>query len=285
MPHGERSSHAPLKLPTGGALPNLRIVSARDVLLHEDADPVRVERLVSRLRQDGMLRNPPVAAVLSDGRYVVLDGANRTSALAAIGAPVVALQVVDYADPAIRLEVWRHLIVEPMDAVAAVRAAGLSVERASRDAAARALDERQVACYIVTDHDAFVVALSRSRPPAATLSLAVGAYKGAARIYRVPTEDFEALAREYGKVSAIIVFPRLSKQDILEIAASPVKLPTGITRHLIPGRALRLNLSLDALTTPGDVEQKNRALQDLIRRRLLDGAVRYYPEGAYLFDE
>ena len=285
MPHGERSSHAPLKLPAGGALPNLRIVSARDVLLHEDADPVRVERLVSRLRQDGMLRNPPVAAVLSDGRYVVLDGANRTSALAAIGAPVVALQVVDYADPAIRLEVWRHLIVEPMDAVAAVRAAGLSVERASRDAAARALDERQVACYIVTDHDAFVVALSRSRPPAATLSLAVGAYKGAAQIYRVPTEDFEALAREYGKVSAIIVFPRLSKQDILEIAASPVKLPTGITRHLIPGRALRLNLSLDALTTPGDVEQKNRALQDLIRRRLLDGAVRYYPEGAYLFDE
>lgn len=285
MPHGERSSHAPLKLPAGGALPDLRIVSARDVSLHEDADPVRVERLVSRLRQDGMLRNPPVAAALSHGRYVVLDGANRTSALAAIGAPVVALQVVDYADPAIRLEVWRHLIVEPMDPVAAVRAAGLSVERASRDAAARALDERKVACYIVTDHDAFVVALSQSRPLAATLSLAVGAYKGAARIYRVPTEDFEALAREYGEVSAIIVFPRLSKEDILEIAASPAKLPTGITRHLIPGRALRLNLSLDALTASGDVEQKNRALRDLIRRRLLEGAVRYYPEGAYLFDE
>ncbi|MDP3769301.1 MAG: hypothetical protein Q8S13_14910 [Dehalococcoidia bacterium] len=285
MPHGERSSHAPLKLPAGGALPDLRIVSARDVSLHEDADPVRVERLVSRLRQDGMLRNPPVAAALSHGRYVVLDGANRTSALAAIGAPVVALQVVDYADPAIRLEVWRHLIVEPMDPVAAVRAAGLSVERASRDAAARALDERKVACYIVTDHDAFVVALSQSRPLAATLSLAVGAYKGAARIYRVPTEDFEALAREYGEVSAIIVFPRLSKEDILEIAASPAKLPTGITRHLIPGRALRLNLSLDALTAPGDVEQKNQALRDLMRRRLLEGAVRYYPEGAYLFDE
>ncbi|HEU4797924.1 MAG TPA: ParB N-terminal domain-containing protein [bacterium] len=266
-------------------MPDLRVVSARDVALHEDADPVRVERLVTRLRQDGVLRNPPVAAATPDDRYVVLDGANRTSALAAIGAPVVPLQVVDYSDPAIRLDVWRHLLVEPMDVVAAVRATGLSVERASREAAARALDERKVACYVVTDHDAFVVPLSGSHPLAATLSLAVRAYKGAARIYRVPTEDFEALAREYGEVAAIIVFPRLGKQDILEIAASSVKLPTGITRHLIPGRALRLNLPLDALTTPDSVEEKNRALRDLIRQRLLNNAVRYYPEGAYLFDE
>lgn len=266
-------------------MPDLRIVSAGDVSLHEDADPVRVERLVTRLRQDGVLRNPPVAAATSDHRYVVLDGANRTSAMAAIGASVVPLQVVDYGDPAIRLDVWRHLLVEPMDVVAAVRATGLSVERASREAAARALDERKAACYVVTNHDAFVVPLSRSRPLAATLSLAVSAYKGAAQIYRVPSEDFEALAREYGEVSAIIVFSRLGKQDILEIAASPVKLPTGITRHLIPGRALRLNLPLDALTTPGAVEEKNRALQDLIRQRLLNNAVRFYPEGAYLFDE
>jgi hypothetical protein len=265
-------------------MPDLRVVSARDVSLHEEADPGRVERLVARLRQDGVLRNPPVAAAMSDDRYVVLDGANRISALAAIGAPVVPLQVVDYADSAIRLDVWRHLLVESMDVVAAVRATGLSVERAAQEAAARALDERKVACYIVTNHDAFVVPLSRT-PLAATLSLAVNAYKGAARIYRVPTEDFEALAREYGEVAAIIVFPRLSKQDILEIAASPLKLPTGITRHLIPGRALRLNLPLDALTTPGAVEEKNRALRDLIRQRLLNNAVRYYPEGAYLFDE
>lgn len=285
MPHGERSSHAPLKLPTGHALPDLRIVSARDVSLHEDADPVRVERLVARMRGDGVLRHPPVAAAPPGAGYVVLDGANRTSALAAIGAPVVPLQVVDYTDPAIRLEVWRHLIIEPMDVVAAVQAAGLSVERASRDDAARALDERRIACYIVTDHHTFGVTLSPSRPLAATLSLAVGAYKGAARIYRVPTEDFDALAREYGEVSAVIVFPRLDKRDILEIAGSPVKLPTGITRHLIPGRALRLNLPLDALTSAGALEQKNRALRDLIRQRLLNNAVRYYPEGAYLFDE
>lgn len=266
-------------------MPDLRIVSARDVSLHEDADPVRVDRLVTRLRQDRVLRNPPVAAATSDDRYVVLDGANRTSALARLGAPVVALQVVDYADPAIRLDVWRHLLVEPMDLVAALRATGLSVDRASREAAAQALDERTVACYIVTDRDSFVVPLSRSRPLAATLSLAVSAYKGAARIYRVPTEDFEALAHEYGGASAIIVFPRLGKQDILEIAASPQKLPTGITRHLIPGRALRLNLPLDGLTAPGDIVEKNRALRDLIRQRLLHNAVRYYPEGAYLFDE
>ncbi|MGH2398441.1 MAG: hypothetical protein ACRDF6_01235 [bacterium] len=285
MPHGERSSPAPFTLPAGGVLPDLRIVAARDVWVHEDADPARVERLVARMRQDGVLRNPPVAAAPTGGGYVVLDGANRSGALAALGAPAIPLQVVEYADPAIRLEVWRHLIVDPLDVPAAVRGTGLPLERTPRDAAVRALEEQQAACYIVAGNQTLVVPLSSSRPLAATLALVVGAYKAAARIYRVPTEDVDALAREYGDVSAIIVFPRLGKHDILRIAGSSVKLPTGITRHLIPGRALRLNVPLDTLTAPGSVEEKNTVLRELIRKRLLDNAVRHYPEGAYLFDE
>lgn len=274
----------PFTLPAGGVLPDLRIVSARDVTVHEDADPVRVERLVARMRQDGVLRNPPVAAASGSG-YVVLDGANRTSALAALGASAIPLQVVEYTDPAIRLDVWRHLIVDPLDVPAAVRGTGLLLERVPRDAAVRALEDHHAACYIVTGNQTLIVPLSPSRPLAATLALVVGAYKKAARIYRVPTEDFDALVREYGDVSAVIVFPRLDKPDILRIAVSSVKLPTGITRHLIPGRALRLNIPLDTLTAAGSVEEKNTVLRELIRNRLLQNAVRYYPEGAYLFDE
>jgi hypothetical protein len=61
--------------------PDLRFFAARDVLLHEEEDPERVERLVDRLRDEGVLRNPPVVAELGDGRVVVLDGANRVTAL------------------------------------------------------------------------------------------------------------------------------------------------------------------------------------------------------------
>ncbi|MGH2435514.1 MAG: ParB N-terminal domain-containing protein, partial [bacterium] len=74
-----------LRLATGQLLPDLRIIATEEVFVHEDHDPVRVDRLVASLRDDGVLRNPPVAAPLSGGGYVVLDGANRAAALASIG--------------------------------------------------------------------------------------------------------------------------------------------------------------------------------------------------------
>ena len=64
-----------------------------------------------------------------------------------------------------------------------------------------------------------------------------------------------------------------------------MKLPTGITRHLIPGRALRLNLPWSVLTSPGDVAAKNRWLEEDLHRKLLDHQIRYYPEATFLFDE
>jgi len=269
----------------GRVLPDLRVVSRAQVHLHEDADPLRVERLVDRLRRDGVLRNPPIAAALPGEGYVVLDGANRVSALARLNLPAAPLQVVDYDDPAVQLEVWRHLIVEPIALPQALAQAGLPSEAVSREAAAKALRERQIACYILTNSHAFIVPLSPELRLAETLSRVVAAYKGATRIYRVPTEDFDALVRGYGEVCAVVVFPHLEKQDILAIAASPVKLPTGVTRHLIPGRALRVNVPLEILAGSEEVSRKDERLRELIRARLLDGHVRYYPEGAFLFDE
>lgn len=269
----------------GRVLPDLRIVPAAQVFLHEDADPVRVERLSVRLRQDGALRNPPIAAGLPGDAFVVLDGANRTSALTRLEAPVIPLQVVDYDDPAVRLDVWRHLIVERLDVPGALRATGVPLERSTRDAAGAALRGREIACYVMTGSQTYVVRLLPDRPLAALLAQIVATYRGSARIYRVATEDFDALVREYGEVSAVVVFPRLEKQDILTIANSAARLPTGITRHLIPGRALRVNVPLELLSGPGDAARKHERLQDLIRQRLLDNSVRYYPEGAFLFDE
>jgi CRP-like cAMP-binding protein len=62
-------------MPTRLRLPELRVVPSPAVLLHEECDPQRVERLSGALVSDGVLRNPPIAAPLDDGTYVVLDGA------------------------------------------------------------------------------------------------------------------------------------------------------------------------------------------------------------------
>ena len=97
--------------------------------------------------------------------------------------------------------------------------------------------------------------------------------------------DLGALREEYGSVAALVVFPTFTKRDIVDIARAPVKLPTGITRHLIPGRALRVNIPLDVLISPGDIDQKNRWMAEEIHRRLLENRIRFYPESSFLFDE
>lgn len=274
-----------LQITGGGVLPDLRVVPRHAVALHEEADPARVAALAESLRADGVLRNPPVAAALADETFVVLDGANRTRALAALEVPVVPLQAVQYDDPSIRLDVWRHLILEPLDLPAALRATGVALEQTARPTAVRALRDHAIAAYVITGDATFSVPLRPTRELAALLARVVGTYQDVARIYRVPTDDYDALVRQYGDVAAVVVFPSLDKQDVLAIAAAPAKLPTGITRHIIPGRALRLNLPLEALRGPGAVADKQRWLQELIRARLRNHRVRYYPEGAFLFDE
>lgn len=281
----ERTAQAAVRLPGTPRLPDLRIVPRAQVHLHEETDPARVQRLVARIRADGVLRNPPIAAPLPEGGYVVLDGANRTTALMAFEAPLLLIQVVDYNDPAVKLDVWRHLLAEPVDLAALLRSRGLAVEDVSVSDAARALAQRAIACYLLSPAGARSVAASPAQPPVAILSSVVEAYKATNRIYRVMDTDLDTLAREYGSVRAVVVFPTFTKRDILEIARSPVKLPAGITRHLIPGRALRVNLPLEVLTSPGEVGQKNRWLAEEIHRRLLENRVRYYPEASFLFDE
>ncbi|HXF83747.1 MAG TPA: hypothetical protein VNN19_13445, partial [bacterium] len=163
--------------------------------------------------------------------------------------------------------------------------AGVTLQPRSRAEAGEALRARQAAAAVLTRAEAWTVPLAPTRPLAAVLAEVVSAYRGRVRIYRVPTDDVDALAREYGEQATVVAFPRLEKADILEIAGSAARLPTGITRHLIPGRALRVNVPMALLTAGDDPARLHEQLQALIRQRLLEGSVRYYPEGAFLFDE
>jgi hypothetical protein len=272
-----------LRLATGQLLPDLRIVPATEVFTHEDSDPVRVDRLIARFRDDGVLRNPPIAAALSGGGFVVLDGANRAGALATLGVTAIPLQVVEYEGSGVRLEVWHHFVVGASELTPRISRAGLTVEAMSQREAEQGLTDRILACYLVTRDE--ILGIRSTSELGVSLARVVAAYRGTARIYRVQGGAYPELVREYGTDGTLIVYPSFTKADILTFARAPVKLPTGITRHIISGRALRLNLPLSTLSGPEDVAEKNRWLAELIREKLLDNRIRYYPEATFLFDE
>ena len=61
--------------------------------------------------------------------------------------------------------------------------------------------------------------------------------------------------------------------------------PSGITRHIIPERALRINIPLDVLAADWVLAEKEAWLQRWWRERLDCNAIRFYAESTFLFDE
>src|SRR5207245_9397287 len=88
----------------------------------------------------------------------------------------------------------------------------------------------------------------RSAPPGLLVEL-VGLYAGTDASHRSDREDLKALRAEHGQ-GTLVIFPPIDKGDILRLVAGGGRLPAGITRHLVSGRVLRLNVPLEWLQSP-----------------------------------
>ena len=114
----------------------------------------------------------------------------------------------------------------------------------------------------------------------------VDLYRDRVPFHRVAGDSLSAAKARYPDVTALLVYPRFHPDEILEIATSGARLPAGITRHVIPGRALRLNIPLEVLADTGrSVEEKNRWLASWVAERVAQKNVRFYEESTVLFDE
>jgi hypothetical protein len=272
--------------------PVLRVFETSRLVLHEEVDAARVDRLSAALRREGVLRNPPVAVSVGDGTAVVLDGANRVTALGALDVPHAVVQLVDYAGPDVTLSTWRHYVRGPgapgrprLRERAAALSRGAPV-RATLDANGDAQAAADRAAALVLDSDGAVVLGGGVALPeiASLLRRLVGLYRDESDFYRVESGDLAALEADYGP-GTLVVFHQFSKDAVLQLAASADRLPAGVTRHLIQGRALRLNTPIPWLSAPGDSGSKQAELDAVVQRRYLEHGVRHYSESTVLFDE
>ena len=269
----------------------LRIVRLGDVLLHEQIEKNRVERLVQRLEADQFLKNPP-SVTEHNAKYILLDGATRVTALRRIGCRDVIVQIVDYAAPGMVLETWNHMLLDaPVDELfRSLRALpGLLVEQTTASAANVALDRRDaIGALLLGDGQAYALRLANDgtlENQAHMLNQVVAAYEGRGEMYRVAHTDVERLLAEHGRLSALFVFPRYRPDEIRRLALNGAKLPMGVTRHIIPGRALRINIPLDVLRRDEPLEQKNAWLDEWMKSKMRERHVRFYQEPVFLFDE
>jgi len=272
-------------------IPRLLILPADALILHEEVDSRRVAPLVKRLRLDGVLKNPPVAAPVESSagcdpcRYVILDGANRTTALWKLNAPHHMVQVVNYSE--VDLDTWGHLVTGmPYENFAqSLAMARLGLDLTTGQDACERLMRRQIAASIVNPGgDVFAVPGDASETQ--VLRRLTSVYTGQSTIHRVTTDNLAELLPYHDGVAALVRFPRYTPDEILHLASNGHKLPTGITRHVIHGRALRVNLPLSVLMDDHQTtEQKNEWLHAWISHRLVAREIRYYQEATFLFDE
>jgi hypothetical protein len=271
-------------------LPDLRIVPVANLLLHEQHDGGRSAPLITRLKSEGVLKNPPIVAPIDEQRYVVLDGANRVTAALELGLPHIAVQAVDYEDPELVLDTWYHLVSHfPRDEF--IRSLGLlpgvKVEVSELMHARAELARRAALAYFsLPNNGVFTISAEGNlHQRTKLLNNIVDIYKTSGKIHRANTDHLDQLLPYYDEVTALVVFPRYQPAEIMELARVGARLPAGITRHIIPRRALRINVSLSLLSDDRSLDEKNAWLQDWLKTKIAGKEARFYQESTFLFDE
>lgn len=276
-------------------LPDLRFVAVDALVPHERHDEQRMRPLARKLREQAVLKNPPIVTAVEVGDpgtlFVVLDGANRATAAREAGFPHLVVQVVDYGGPDIQLATWSHALVGyPHDelGLALAKIRGLECRPETLVHARALLARREAIAYVVCG-DGHVDTLHGSgdlRERTELLNRLVDAYHEDTRFLRVASDSLGGVRARHPGVTALVVFPHFEPDEVVELALSGARVPAGITRHLVRWRALRLNVPIDRLAdATQELEAKNAWLKEWIDEKLRQRSVRFYEESTVSFDE
>lgn len=277
---------------TQSSFPNLQILPIEVLLPHEEHDTQRSEPLIERLRTATHWLNPPIVAPIEHSyTFVILDGANRHYSLQALGYQHILVQVVDYDSDAVTLETWHHAVrgltlaqfLPPIHAIQGVSARETSI----LDARA-ALAAREILGYVALRDGRVFSLLQDDTAVTRTTMLrrVVDVYKHRGQLSRITHDEIQTAREMYPDLIGIVVFPHYEPAEIMVAARDCDLLPPGITRHIIAGRALRLNYPMEELHSQGlSLEEKNARLKRWVQARLSAKHIRYYAESTFLFDE
>ena len=273
---------------TTAPMPDLRIVEVERLRPHEDHDSQRSKPLVDRLRHEPTIINPPVVAPLPGGDFVILDGANRVFALRAIDCPHVLVQVAPYHTGAIELDLWRHVVCDwTIEALFEEIARIPGVQLLEMEAKATPDTGTQVASILATDGTSWTI--EGSGPDARTNSpvrALVQIYQQRATLQRTALTDPDEIWDYHPTGAALIAFRAYKPEDIMRAAVTGDFLPPGVSRHIVHGRAIRVNYPMLDLRDPyTPLERKNESLRRWVQERIAARRVRYYAEATFQFDE
>lgn len=270
---------------------DLKILKLSDIKLHEATENVRRTRVLDRISEAEYLNNPIII-----GKYendlILLDGANRYSSIKALGCKLIIAQIINYKSPKTVLDVWNHLIYDDfkLDIVKDFCEKNkISYRHISFSEGKKVLDAN-FHHILVTDTsgtETILIDLSKNFKKCLEQLAQFGElYFTKYNFDRSESEiKITELRRFTRKKGVLFLYPRFQKSHIVKIARNNLRVPAGLTRHLIHNRVLHLRYEIKKLKKADNIEKKNAEFIKDITAKIDDNKVRQYNESVIIFDE
>jgi rfaE bifunctional protein nucleotidyltransferase chain/domain len=267
----------------------LKLVPISNLLVYEDFDLKRTEKLVKSIVENQTFFNPLTAGDIGErNKYLVIDGANRLEAMRRLGAKYVFIQIVDYLNSGeVELRANEHYLdCSPAEFERLLESASIQLEPADGVSLSSA-DKRNDCLLALVSADNKISSLAfegsslNLAARADRLNKFVSSYKATFDIYRKSeTGDMSA------KFPVAIRFKSLSPADIVEIAHRQLHLESGITWHVVNNSVIRFKVPFlmlrDGFASQNEADEY---LNSLIRKKISSSSIRRYVSNIYICDE
>lgn len=233
--------------------------------LHEDYEPLRLEKTISSIENDQFLRHPILVTRLLNDRYLVLDGVHRFISLKKLGCTKVPVQEVTKDE--FTFTAWDHLVRSgnwykellhntTLPWVEDKKEGSLFVEMVTNKNESYFLYKNDIAAHFLKSWHTVVSSYTKDQ-----------------NVTRVPQESKLLPQTE----EVLIKYGALDYDSIAQYVIDGKKLPAGVTRFQVSGRLLNLQVPLTLLKESNRFEHE---WYELLRKS--EQALRCYVEKVYL---
>ncbi len=247
----------------------LKILEVEKLRIHEQTIPENTAHLREMMLNTGRLVDP---IIVDKKHLIVLDGNHRRHVLELLGCPNAVCQVVDYDREDIIVGGWfPHSPKKPSE-IFGEKPESVDFEHGMRELrsmkaylmAVREVDgKRECGIYSSDKHDLRGL-IEKQKDLFSTSRV---------KLHFAPDD----MADIYLKNGETVFFRKnYTKDEIVHEALAGRPFPPKSTRHLIPGRMIRLNVPLGWLSE--DEEAAHKLIVENLKKRAVHGSVRRYTE-------
>lgn len=269
---------------------DIALVETKNLYLHEETIPARLENLKRRIERDG-IQSAPI--LVDRNTLVVLDGMHRTAVMTYLNCRFTCVCLLDYFDPSINVQRWCRVIPGPfseknakefLDSVDLTMEPFEIVESPDEDGGLLIVF-RNTAYKLVSDSNDLIDLFKRSYQ----LELNLEEY-GYEIKHCTESQAVDLMSSGY---EATLYIPKVEKQDVVDIATNNQVFTPKATRHRLPARPLSIDVPLSLLrNTEISLEEANAQLAEHLNKKTLtrydQGAEwmgRTYDEVLYIFSD